>query len=110
MLGVRETRRLETERRLSQAAFDLAVERGVDGFTIDDVVAAAVHRGHHLRRRHDRHAVLDRATAEENRNVELLDGHGLILGHSLLVLGCLLLVGRSEPRAQNPNQRPVTND
>lgn len=41
MLGVRETKRLETERRLSRAAFDLAVERGVDGFTIDDVVAAA---------------------------------------------------------------------
>jgi len=41
MLGVRETKRLETERRLSRAAFDLAVERGVDGFTIDDVVAVA---------------------------------------------------------------------
>lgn len=41
MLGVREMKRLETERRLSQASFDLAVERGVDGFTIDDVVAIA---------------------------------------------------------------------
>lgn len=41
VIGVRETKRLETERRLSQAAFELARQRGVDGFTIEDVVAEA---------------------------------------------------------------------
>ena len=38
---LRDAKRAATARALSQAAFDLAVERGVDAFTIDDVVARA---------------------------------------------------------------------
>lgn len=40
-MGVREAQRLDTERRLAEAAYDLALERGVDGFTIDDIVTSA---------------------------------------------------------------------
>lgn len=39
--GLRETKRRTTAHALAQAAFDLAHERGVDGFTIDDVTARA---------------------------------------------------------------------
>ena len=39
--SLRETKRRATARALAQAAFDLALERGVDGFTIDDVAARA---------------------------------------------------------------------
>jgi AcrR family transcriptional regulator len=39
--GLREAKRRATAHALAQAAFDLAVERGVDGFTIDDVAARA---------------------------------------------------------------------
>jgi len=40
-VSVREAKRLDTERRLAEAAFALALEQGVDGFTIDDLVASA---------------------------------------------------------------------
>ena len=39
--SLRDAKRVATARALAQAAFDLAVERGVDGFTIDDVAARA---------------------------------------------------------------------
>ncbi|WP_372736563.1 TetR/AcrR family transcriptional regulator [Nocardioides sp.] len=39
--SLRETKRRATARALSQAAFDLAQERGVDGFTIDEVADRA---------------------------------------------------------------------
>ncbi len=39
--GLRETKRRATAHALARAAFDLAVERGVDGFTIDDVASRA---------------------------------------------------------------------
>ncbi len=40
-LGLREAKRRATAHALAEAAFDLAVERGVDGFSIDDVAARA---------------------------------------------------------------------
>lgn len=40
-MSLRETKRRATRRALAQAAFELAVERGVDGFTIDEVAARA---------------------------------------------------------------------
>lgn len=40
-MGAREAKRLDTERRLAEAAFALALDQGVDGFTIDDLVASA---------------------------------------------------------------------
>lgn len=40
-MSLRETKRRATARALAQAAYDLAVERGVDGFTIDEVAARA---------------------------------------------------------------------
>ncbi len=40
-MSLRETKRRTTARALAQAAFDLAVERGVDSFTIDEVAARA---------------------------------------------------------------------
>src|SRR5680860_482107 len=40
-MSLRETKRRATARALAQAAFDLALERGVDGFTIDEVAARA---------------------------------------------------------------------
>lgn len=39
--NLRETKRRATARALAQTAFDLARERGVDGFTIDEVAAHA---------------------------------------------------------------------
>jgi len=39
--GLRERKKLETRRALAVASRRLAVERGVDGFTIDDVATAA---------------------------------------------------------------------
>ena len=39
--GLREAKRRTTAHALAQAAFDLAQERGVDGFTIDEVAARA---------------------------------------------------------------------
>ncbi|WP_353353983.1 TetR/AcrR family transcriptional regulator [Intrasporangium sp. DVR] len=39
--GLREAKRRATAHALAEAAFDLAVERGVDGFTIDDVARRA---------------------------------------------------------------------
>ena len=39
--GLREAKRRATAHALAQTAYDLALERGVDGFTIDDVVAGA---------------------------------------------------------------------
>lgn len=39
--GLRELKRRATAHALAQAAFDLAVERGLGGFTIDDVAARA---------------------------------------------------------------------
>lgn len=39
--GLREAKRRATAHALAQTAFDLAVERGVDGFTIDDVATRA---------------------------------------------------------------------
>ncbi len=39
--GLREAKRRATAHALAQAAYDLALERGVDGFTIDDVAARA---------------------------------------------------------------------
>jgi AcrR family transcriptional regulator len=39
--SLRDAKRAATARALAQAAFDLAVERGVDAFTIDDVAARA---------------------------------------------------------------------
>lgn len=40
-MGLRETKRRATAHALAQAAFDLAVEHGLDNFTIDDVAARA---------------------------------------------------------------------
>ena len=40
-LGLREVKRRATAHALAEAAFDLAVERGVDGFTIDDIATKA---------------------------------------------------------------------
>lgn len=40
-MSLRETKRRDTARALAQAAFDLARERGVDDFTIDEVAARA---------------------------------------------------------------------
>jgi AcrR family transcriptional regulator len=40
-LGLREAKRRATAHALAEAAFELAVERGVDGFTIDDVASRA---------------------------------------------------------------------
>ncbi len=40
-MSLRETKRRATRRALAQAAFELAVDRGVDGFTIDEVAARA---------------------------------------------------------------------
>jgi AcrR family transcriptional regulator len=40
-VGLREAKRLETSHELARAAFDLAMERGVDDFTIDDIVDRA---------------------------------------------------------------------
>lgn len=39
--SLRETKRRTTARALAQAAFDLAQERGVEGFTIDEVASRA---------------------------------------------------------------------
>lgn len=39
--GLREAKRRATAHALAQAAYDLALERGVDGFTIDDVSTRA---------------------------------------------------------------------
>ena len=39
--GLRDVKREATARALAQAAFDLAVERGLDGFTTDDIVSRA---------------------------------------------------------------------
>ncbi len=39
--GLREAKRNATAHSLAQAAFDLARECGLDGFTIDDVAARA---------------------------------------------------------------------
>lgn len=40
-ISLRETKRRATARALAQVAFDLACERGVDGFTIEEVAARA---------------------------------------------------------------------
>ena len=40
-LSLREAKRRATAQALAQAAFDLALERGVDGFTIDEVTTRA---------------------------------------------------------------------
>ena len=40
-MSLREAKRRDTARALAQAAFDLALERGVDGFTIDEVADRA---------------------------------------------------------------------
>lgn len=40
-IGLREKKNLAVAHGLAQATFDLAVERGVDGFTIDDVAGRA---------------------------------------------------------------------
>lgn len=40
-MTLREAKRRETAHTLAQAAFDLALERGVDGFTIDEVATRA---------------------------------------------------------------------
>ena len=40
-MSLRESKRRATARALARAAFDLARERGVDGFTIDEVVVRA---------------------------------------------------------------------
>lgn len=40
-MSLREIKRRATARELAQAAFDLALERGVDGFTIDEVTDRA---------------------------------------------------------------------
>lgn len=40
-IGLRERKRLAVAHELAQAAFDLAVEHGVDGFTIEDVTTRA---------------------------------------------------------------------
>lgn len=40
-VGLRERKKLAVAHGLAQAAFDLAIERGLDGFTIDDVVDRA---------------------------------------------------------------------
>ncbi|MCM0622403.1 TetR family transcriptional regulator [Nocardioides bruguierae] len=40
-LGLRERRRLQTEREIALAALALFEERGVDGTTVDDIAAAA---------------------------------------------------------------------
>lgn len=40
-IGLREKKRLEVAHELAQAAFDLTVEHGLDGFTIDDVTTRA---------------------------------------------------------------------
>lgn len=40
-ISLRETKRAATARALAQAAFDLAGERGVDGFTIDEIAGRA---------------------------------------------------------------------
>lgn len=40
-VGLRETKRRATARALAQAAFDLAQEHGVDGFTIDEIATRA---------------------------------------------------------------------
>lgn len=40
-MSLREAKRRATARALAQAAFDLACERGLDGFTIDEVAAQA---------------------------------------------------------------------
>jgi AcrR family transcriptional regulator len=39
--GLRETKKEATAQALAQAAFELALERGLDGFVIDDVVRRA---------------------------------------------------------------------
>lgn len=39
--GLREAKRRATAHALAQSAYDLAIERGVDGFTIDDVATRA---------------------------------------------------------------------
>lgn len=39
--GLREKKRLAVAHELAQVAFDLVVERGLDGFTIDDVTTRA---------------------------------------------------------------------
>lgn len=39
--GLREIKRRATAHALAEAAFDLAVERGVDGFTIDEIAGRA---------------------------------------------------------------------
>lgn len=40
-IGLRERKKLALAHELAQAAFDLAIERGLDGFTIDDVTSRA---------------------------------------------------------------------
>lgn len=40
-IGLRERKRIAVAHELAQAAFDLAIDRGLDGFTIDDVVDRA---------------------------------------------------------------------
>lgn len=40
-IGLREKKRLAVAHELAQAAFDLLVERGLDGFTIDEVTTRA---------------------------------------------------------------------
>lgn len=40
-IGLREKKKLAVAHELAQAAFDLAIENGLDGFTIDDVTARA---------------------------------------------------------------------
>ena len=40
-IGLRETKPLETSHSAAQAAYELAMERGVDDFTIEDIVDRA---------------------------------------------------------------------
>lgn len=39
--GLRDQKKLATRQALAEAAFDLAVERGVDGFVVEDIVTKA---------------------------------------------------------------------
>src|SRR5690554_2463187 len=40
-IGLRDQKKLATRKALAEAAFELAVERGADGFVVEDIVTKA---------------------------------------------------------------------
>lgn len=89
--NLRDIKKVETAQALAQAAFELALERGIDGFVIDDIV----HRAHYSKRTFANHftckeeavamAVLTIKSNEEFDNLKVTaDTHPLDALHQWL--------------------------